>query len=182
MFKFLAALIVAIAIGAGAYVYRDVLLGQPNQQVLPRGSPTRLLGERVPGFTLPGLVGPGFQTRDLLRSGVPRVVKFWGPWSPACILEYPLLNELRAAGVEMWGIMFRDTRTNGLDYLERNGNPYARVAHDVAGRVASDWAVTATPSTFVVDGEGIVRWHRAGPWTAQIIERELMPVLQRYSP
>ena len=52
----------------------------------------------------------------------------------------------------------------------------------VAGRVASDWGVTATPSTFLVDGEGIVRWHRAGPLTQQIIARELLPLLQRYAP
>ena len=50
------------------------------------------------------------------------------------------------------------------------------------GRVASDWGVTSAPSTFLVDGEGFVRWHRAGPLTQQIISRELMPLLQRYSP
>ena len=182
MFKLLGLLAVLLAGGIGVYAYWDVLMGQPRQQSAFRGSPTRLQDKRVPGFQLAGLVGRGFETRDLLSAGKPVVVKFWGSWSPACILEYPLLHELREARVEMWAIAFRDSRTNALDYLERNGNPYSRVAYDVAGRVASDWGVTAAPSTFLVDGEGFVRWHHAGPLTQQIIARELMPVLQRYSP
>jgi len=108
------------------------------------------------------------------------LVKFWGSWSPTCIQEYPLLFELRNGRVEMWAIAFRDNRTNALDYLERNGNPYRRVAYDAAGRVASDWGVRSAPSSFLVDGDGIVRWHRAGPLTAEIVARELWPLMQRY--
>ncbi len=182
MFKLLGMLVVLLAGGIGVYAYWDVLIGQPQRPMRFSGSPTRLQDKRVPGFRPPGLMGAELETRDLLRAGKPIVVKFWGPWSPACILEYPLLHELREARVEMWAIAFRDSRTNVLDYLERNGNPYARVAYDAAGRVASDWGVTAAPSTFLVDGEGFVRWHRAGPLTEQIISRELMPLLQRYSP
>ena len=182
MFKLLGVLAVLLAAGIGIYAYCDILIGQPRQQTAFGGSATRLQDKRVPGFLLPGLVGPGFETRDLLGAGRPIVVKFWGSWSPACIQEYPLLNDLKESQVEMWAIAFRDSRTNALDYLERNGNPYGRVAFDAVGRVASDWGVTTAPSTFLVDGEGIVRWHRAGPLTQQIISRELLPLLQRYAP
>jgi cytochrome c biogenesis protein CcmG/thiol:disulfide interchange protein DsbE len=178
MFKVLAVLAVLLAVGGALYAYRGILIPPSMQPTPQRGSPTPLLNKRVPGFTLPGLVGSGFETRDLLGARKPILIKFWGPWSSACILEYPLLNELRAARVEIWGIAFRDSRTNALDYLERNGNPYARVAYDAAGRVASDWRVTSAPSTFLVDGDGIVRWYRAGPLTSQIVTKELWPLLE----
>jgi cytochrome c biogenesis protein CcmG/thiol:disulfide interchange protein DsbE len=182
MFVVLAVVAVVLAGGIGLFMYWDVFV--PPSTQLPaqmRGSSTKLADKRVPGFSLPGLVGPGFEAAALMTSKKPILVKFWGPWSAQCIQEYPLLMELQAARVEMWGIAFRDNRTNALDYLERNGNPYARVAHDPAGRVASDWGVTSAPSTFLVDGEGIVRWHRAGPLTSQIMAREIWPLLERFS-
>jgi len=182
MLVVLVVLVVLAAAGIAFISYWDVLVPQPHQLASPRGSPTRLLDKRVPGFTLPGLVGPGFAARELLTANKLMVVKFWAPWSPNCIQEYPILMDLQATGVEMWAIAFRDSRTNALDYLERNGNPYTRVAYDAAGRVASDWGVTSAPSTFLVDGEGFVRWHRAGPLTEQIVSRELRPMMERLSP
>ncbi len=181
MFIVLGVLAVLLAAGIAVYVFWDEFVPRPATPAALRGSPTRLQDQRVPGFTLPGLVGQGFETRDLLTRRKPIVVKFWGTWSPACILEYPVLMDLQASRVEMWGVAFRDSRTNALDYLERNGNPYARVAHDVAGRVASDWGVTSAPSAFLVDGEGIVRWAHKGPLTPQIVARELLPMMERYS-
>jgi cytochrome c biogenesis protein CcmG/thiol:disulfide interchange protein DsbE len=179
MLLVLGALVALAAAGIAAYAWWDVLMPRGGLPPISRGTPTRLLDQRVPGFSLPGLVGPGFEARHLMTSRKPIVVKFWGSWSPACILEHPQLMELQAARVEMWAIVFRDSRTNALDYLERNGNPYARVALDAGGRVASDWGVSAAPSTFIVDGEGIVRWHRAGPLTQEILARELWPMLER---
>jgi cytochrome c biogenesis protein CcmG/thiol:disulfide interchange protein DsbE len=179
MFIALGVLVALAAAGIAAYAWWDVLVPQSGRPIPVRGDPSRLLGQRVPGFSLPGLVGPGFEARHLMTSRKPIVVKFWGSWSPACILEYPQLMELQAARVEMWAIVFRDNRTKALDYLERNGNPYARVALDAGGRVASDWGVSSAPSTFIVDGDGIVRWYRAGPLTQEIVARELWPMLER---
>lgn len=182
MLKLLFMLLIVAGAGGALYYYRAALLWEVNQIAPLQGSPTRLHDRRVPGFTLPGLVGPGFEARNLLGARKPMVIKFWGSWSPAVIQEYPLLLELQASRVEMWAIAFRDSRTKALDYLERNGNPYARVAFDAAGRVASDWGVDGVPSTFVVDGDGIVRWYFAGPLTPQVVEKQLRPMLERYTP
>jgi cytochrome c biogenesis protein CcmG/thiol:disulfide interchange protein DsbE len=182
MFLVLGLLAVLVALGVGGYLLWDEVVPRSNLPAAQRGSATRLQDRRVPGFALPGLDGPGIEARDLLTARRPTVVKFWGSWSPACILEYPVLMDLKASRVAMLAIAFRDTRTNALDYLERNGNPYARVALDAAGRVASDWGVTSAPTTFLVDGEGIVRWARSGPLTPQIVSRELFPMMERYAP
>jgi len=182
MLKIVAVLVLLGAAGGGLYAYWDVLVPRANTVVAGQGSPSRLLGARVPGFYLPGLLGEGFAARDLITGRQPRLVKFWGSWSPACILEHPVLMELQASRVEVWSIVFRDTRTNALDYLERNGNPYARVAFDAAGRAASDWGVKEVPATFLVDGEGIVRWHHSGPLTPRIVASQVRPLLERYAP
>ncbi len=162
MFRVLAVLAVIVAAATALAAWWDVLVPQPVTPVALQGSATRLQDRRVPGFSLPGLIGPDLSAGELINSRRPRVVKFWGPWSPACILEQPLLMELQASGVELWSIVFRDTRTNALDYLERNGNPYDRVALDAAGRVALDWGVKEVPATYLVDNTGVVRWYMPG--------------------
>lgn len=182
MLRALVVLVLLGAAGTGTIVYWDAIVSGSSQPTNLRGSPTRLESQRVPGFALPGLLGQGFAARDLITSKQPILVKFWGSWGPTCILEHPLLMELQAENIPVWSIVFRDTRTNALDYLERNGNPYARVAFDAGGRVASDWGVTGVPATFLVDGEGVVRWHLAGPLTPQIVARQLKPLLDRYAP
>lgn len=182
MLKVLVVLVLLGAASLGLYQYRDALMPPSLLHESTRGSSTRLQDKRVPGFSLPGLAGPGFEARDLLNSRKPLLVVFWGSWSPNVILAYPVLMEMQASRIEMWSIVFRDTRTNALDFLERNGNPFARVALDRAGRVASDWGVTQVPAVFLVDGEGIVRWYYAGPLTPQVVQRQIRPLLERYAP
>lgn len=170
------------AAGFGTYFYWDGLVPPAGEEPGLRGTPTRLLDGRVPGFALPGLLGPGIAARDLINGRRTVLVTFWGAWSQACIQELPILLELQASGVQLWGIAFRDTRYDVLEYLERNGNPYARLALDEAGRAAADWGVRDVPSTFLVDGDGIVRWHHAGPLTSRVVANQLRPLLEAMGP
>jgi cytochrome c biogenesis protein CcmG/thiol:disulfide interchange protein DsbE len=147
----------------------------------PRGVPSILTNKRVPGFRLPGLPGEGFSSVDLMSTGRPTLVNFWASWCPPCIQEHPVLMELQAAGVQIWGIAYKDNRSNSLDFLERNGNPFVRSAADAPGRVAIDWGLTGVPETFLVDGEGYVRWRMTGPLTREIVERQLKPQLAKYA-
>lgn len=181
MWRWVALLGLLGAAGGVGYAYWDVIVPGPRRAPIPVGTPTKLDGKRVPGFALPGLVGEGFAARDLITAKRPILVKFWGSWGPSCILEHPVLMELQASNIPLWSIVFRDTRANALDYLERNGNPYARVALDAAGRAALDWGVTEVPATFLVDGDGIVRWHFAGPLTQAMVARVVKPLIERYA-
>ena len=65
-----------VAAGVAIYAWWDELVPRGRPALL-RGNPTRLQDQRVPGFSLPGLVGPGFEARDLLTARKPIVVKFW---------------------------------------------------------------------------------------------------------
>jgi cytochrome c biogenesis protein CcmG/thiol:disulfide interchange protein DsbE len=53
------------------------------------------------------------------------------------------------------------------------------VVAEAAGMAALDWGVYGAPETFLVDGNGIVRWKHVGPLSDGIIAKELMPALQR---
>lgn len=148
----------------------------------PRGVPTMLMDKRVPGFTLPGLGGDGFGSLDLSAGGPPVVVNFWASWCPPCVEEHPVLMDLKQQGVRVWGIAYKDSADKSKKFLDRHGNPFARIARDDPGRVAIDWGVTGVPESFIVDGNGVVRWHMAGPLTAKMVQEQLLPALRAIAP
>jgi cytochrome c biogenesis protein CcmG/thiol:disulfide interchange protein DsbE len=145
----------------------------------PRAAPTALSGKKIPAFHLPGIKGPGFSSLDLATTGFPVLVNFFASWCPPCAEESPLLLKLQKQGVAIWGIAYKDIETKTTDFLDRHGNPYRRIGSDEPGRTAIDWGMTSVPESFLVDGEGYIRWHLAGPLSDTIIARELMPALAK---
>lgn len=163
-------------IGAGGwYAWRAL-----NAGANLRGTPSILSGRRIPGFRLPGLGAEGFQATDIFNGGKPLIVHFWASWSQPCIVEHPVLMQLKATKIPIWGIAFKDKVPAALDFLEREGNPYTRNAIDEPGRVAYDWGVANVPETFLVDGDGFVRWHMDGPLATAMIAEQILPLIKKY--
>ncbi|MBC7635895.1 MAG: DsbE family thiol:disulfide interchange protein [Acetobacteraceae bacterium] len=159
----------------GWYAWRAMFAGSNM-----RGTPSILSGRRIPGFRLPGLGGEGIQATDIFNGGKPLLVHFWASWSQPCIVEQPVLLQLKAAKVTVWGIAYKDKVPAALAFLEREGNPYARNAIDEPGRIAYDWGVANVPETFLVDGDGYVRWHINGPLQTAMIEEQILPLIRKY--
>jgi cytochrome c biogenesis protein CcmG, thiol:disulfide interchange protein DsbE len=168
---------VAVAAGAG---FLAMLRGMQKGTFDPRGVPTMLSNQPVPPFELPGLGAAGFTAGDLSQSGMPVLVNFFASWCPPCVEEHPMLLELQKQGVVIWGIAYKDVEQNTRAFLDRRGDPFAKVAQDQPGRVAIDWGVTGVPESFLVDGKGVVRWHMPGPLTPSIVAEQLMPALKLY--
>ncbi len=162
--------------GGGWYAWRQWLRGGPDM----RGTPSVLSGKRIPGFRLPGISGDGFQAVDIFNGGKPVLVHFWASWSQPCVTEHPVLLELKAAGMPLWGVAFKDKRSSALQFLEREGDPYSRSAIDEPGRTAIDWGVETVPETFLVDGDGYVRWHVDGPLTSDMVAQQIIPLIRKY--
>ncbi len=173
----LAPLGAAAAAGLG---FLAMLKGMERGTFDPRGVPTMLSGQHVPSFDLPGLGGPGFTAADLAGAGGPVLVNFFASWCPPCVEEHPMLMALQKQGVVLWGIAYKDVAQNTQVFLQRHGNPFARLAQDQPGRVAIDWGVTGVPESFLVDAKGVVRWHMPGPLTPDIVSAQLMPALKLY--
>lgn len=175
---FAAPLLAAGAAGGGFYIaLRRMQAGTLD----PHGVPTMLLNRRVPGFELPGLNGAGFSSTDLFSVGRPVLVNFWATWCPPCIEEHPVLMAMQGERIPIWGIVYKDKAQAAIDYLERRGNPYQRNAIDAPGRVAIDWGLTGVPETFLVDGDGFVRWHMSGPITKAMVGGQIAPLMKKYT-
>ena len=138
--------------------------------------PSTMEGRQAPLITVTPLGAGAVVTQaDLAAPGV-KLVNFWASWCQPCRVEHPVLERLRAEGVVIYGINYKDKPGDALGLLAELGNPYAKIAAD-AGRMALDWGVYGVPETYVIDGNGTVVLRWAGPITEQVLEQTLRPAM-----
>ena len=143
--------------------------------------PSALIGHVVPTFSLPpldGLAAPGLASADL-RAGHVTVVNVFASWCVPCRQEAAHLMALKAAGVPIVGIAYKDDPENARRFLGENGNPFARVGADRSGRAAIDWGVYGVPETYVVTGDGTIAYKFVGPLSAADVKDTLLPEIAK---
>lgn len=122
-----------------------------------------MIGEPLPAFSLapafPGL--PGASRADF-AGGKPRLLNIWASWCLPCIAEAPQLEALKAQGAEIIGIAIRDRPEDVAAFLDRHGNPYSRIGSDPISEVQLALGSSGVPETFVIDGEGVIRYQHIG--------------------
>lgn len=151
----------------------------------PSFVPSALVGSPVPDFKLGPLAGlnragvpvPGLEAEDL-RQGSVTLVNVWASWCAPCRQEHPLLMQLSQAGFNVVGINYKDETENARRFLGTLGNPFRAVGVDDSGRSAIDWGVYGIPETFVVDGQGIIRYKHVGPLDADAVQSVLLPAVE----
>lgn len=141
--------------------------------------PSALIDRPAPDFNLPPIDGdgPGFVRSDL--AGKVAMVNIWASWCPPCRAEQPVLMRLKADGVAIYGIDYKDKPADARAMLAELGDPYQKIGADRTGRVAIDWGVYGYPETFVVDRTGIVRYRHVGPIQPDDVDRIFKPLLKK---
>lgn len=158
-----------LLLAAGVWLSRN-----PNREALP--SP--LIGKPAPAFALPVLHEAGRLVSSDQLKGAPYLLNVWGSWCPECRGEHPVLTRFaETKRVRVIGYNLKDEHADALRWLEQFGNPYWLVLVDYEGKAAIDWGIYGAPETFLVDGDGIVRWKHVGPVSDAVIRDELVPLL-----
>ena len=151
----------------------------PNRD--PRRVPSALVDKPAPSFDLPPIDGgtlPGLNTADL-KDGRVTLVNFFASWCLPCRAEHPLFMKLAAEDrVRLVAINYRDKPEAATAWLEELGNPYERIGADRNARVGIDWGVSGVPETFVVDGDGRIRYQHIGPIHPPDLENVILPLLE----
>lgn len=145
----------------------------------PRALPSPLVGRDAPQFDLPELRNPElrFASEDML--GKPALLNVWASWCVTCRQEHPMLEQLRRAGVPVYGLNYKDTRSDALRFLSRFGDPYDSIGFDESGLVGIDWGVYATPESFLMDRNGVIRFKHIGMITPDVIETKILPLFRQ---
>lgn len=164
---------------AGLFLSR---LGTDSSRV-----PSALIGRSVPAFNLPPLEGmtqPGFADADLRKGGV-TVINIFASWCGPCRDEHPQLmamakdESLKAKGLRIAGLNYKDMPANAKKFLDDLGNPYALIGADRSGRTGIDFGVYGVPETFVIKSDGTIAYKFIGPISEQALKNVLIPEIEK---
>ncbi|HSH30695.1 MAG TPA: DsbE family thiol:disulfide interchange protein [Thiohalobacter sp.] len=146
----------------------------------PRQVPSPLIGKPAPGFSLPRLHAPGRLLTEADLQGQVALVNVWATWCSGCRAEHGVLMALARSGrVPIYGLNYKDARADARQWLARHGDPYRAVAVDAEGRVGIDWGVYGAPETYVLDRDGVIRHKHIGVLTAEDVEEDILPLVER---
>ncbi len=144
----------AAFVGLAAYQ-----LTQPKDDFVQSG----MVGQPLPYFDLPpAMDGVEGVASGTFADGEPRLLNIWASWCLPCIAEAPQLESLEQQGAKIVGIAIRDRPEDVAGFLAQHGNPYTHIGRDDLSEVQLAIGSSGVPETFVIDGQGVIRYQHIG--------------------
>lgn len=164
----------AIFVLLGVLFWRGLSL-DPNEM------PSALLNKPIPAFELPVLPAPEnpqglvSANQEMLKGKV-SLLNVWATWCTTCKQEHEFLNTLKAQGVLIYGINYKDNTEGAQRWLAELHNPYVYSVIDEDGRLGLNLGVFGAPETYVIDKQGVIRYKHIGDVNAQVWEKTIKPI------
>lgn len=148
----------------------------------PNAMPSALLNKPVPAFELPVLPAPenpqGLTVANhTMLQGKVSLLNVWATWCVTCRQEHEFLNQLKAQGIAIYGINYKDNNEDALRWLAELHNPYVYSVVDADGRLGLNLGVFGAPETYIIDKQGVIRYKHIGDVNAQVWESTLKPIV-----
>ncbi len=145
----------------------------------PGDLPSPLLQKPAPQFELPSLTDETQTVSTASFGGEMAIVNIWATWCVGCRQEHGFLNQLAESGaIPIYGINWRDNRSEALRWLQQLGDPYTATGYDEDGRVGIDWGVYGAPETFLIAADGTVLFKQLGPLSWPLWQQNFVPLIE----
>ena len=135
-------------------------------------------GTTAPFFSLPSLAGETVSLSDFERG--PVILNFWTTTCPACFEELPVLADLEhefgADGLSVVTICLGSPAEEVRQALQR-ANVDLLVLVDEDAETVQPYQVSGTPTTYLIDGQGVIVMSNAGYGTG--VESRLRAGIER---
>ncbi len=130
-----------------------------------------LIEKPVPAFSVEGL-----SDQDL-KNGKVSVINVFASWCVTCAAEQEWLEKISSI-VPVYGLAYKDKKPDLEKWLSDHGNPFAAIGHDTDGRASIEWGVYGVPETFIVDGQGVIRYKHVGAIDQYSYNDVLKPLIE----
>jgi cytochrome c biogenesis protein CcmG/thiol:disulfide interchange protein DsbE len=139
------------------------------------------VGAAAPSFTLRRLTGTGSLSLASLR-GKPVVLNFWASWCGPCKSEAAVLERdwtrYRGRGVVFLGVDDKDFPSDARRFVTAHGLTFPML-QDGSGNVTGSYGISQVPETYVLDRQGRIVAHLAGPLTDPNFSTEFRAALAK---
>ena len=119
----------------------------------------------APDFTVYTYGGQAVKLSDF--RGSPVVLNFWASWCGPCKQELPDFNEAFLSEKDVVFMMVnltdgsRETKDTAASFIEEKGYEFP-VYYDTSGEAATVYGVSAIPTTYLIDENGIITAYAVG--------------------
>lgn len=150
-------------------------------------TPQLSAGQKIPDFDFIQIIPnkPMDTSRTLSNSNSlppgPFLINFFGSWCASCRVQHDVLLRLKHKNhISIIGFAVKDNERD-INYMIKNhGDPFIRIglvpeSYDFRNK----WDVTQTPTTFLVDSKGLIRYRFDKIMTAQDVEKTLLPLIEK---
>lgn len=130
------------------------------------------IGERAPEISTIDLNNQTVRLSDFRGKVV--VVRFWSAGCKACVVEMPVIDEFskrhKERGLSVLAVNRGESKERVEKFVDKLNISYP-VLLDPAAIASKKYGVTAVPTTFFIDRNGIARKVIPGPMTQELFEK-----------
>ncbi len=153
---------------------------KPNPQNEPAAQPTKIkvedwVGKPAPDFQVKDLYGEELSLEKY--NGQIVLLDFWATWCQPCIKEIPKLKKVyekyKDKNFQIIGVSLDRTMPPLAAYVQNEELAWVHY-WDESRNVRNQYGVTAIPTAFLIDGEGIIRKASLGGFDVDSAVAELM--------
>jgi cytochrome c biogenesis protein CcmG/thiol:disulfide interchange protein DsbE len=166
-----------------------VMLSRPSEAELAQLSmqleierQQRLIGQPAPEFVIEQLYGPKLPPATLAGTvsalsskGTPLVLVFFASWCGPCLREIPHLTELQARRTDLRVLGVSTEESDKIRDITTRFRPGYAVGRDLDHKAYRAYGIASYPTTFLIDGSGIVRAVDHGSLTTVETALEKLP-------
>jgi cytochrome c biogenesis protein CcmG/thiol:disulfide interchange protein DsbE len=138
------------------------------------------IGDAAPVFKTVRLDGAAVDF-PAAYAGKPVVLRFWADWCKFCGPEMQLIDTLRQQyaghGLSILAVNAGQDKATVETFMQKLGVSYP-AAMDENSKIARSYGVVGLPTTYLIDGQGIVRGKIIGEADAAMFERHLQTLLK----
>jgi peroxiredoxin len=174
---------------SSVHVAVGLVFAQEDLTPIPMISGIEMLkvGDKAPDFTVGDLSGAVFNMNTAIEANKGVFIFFWSIFCEPCKAELPIIQKLsktyKEKGIDFIGVSidgspmkeaisaFTKQEDFGFQALIDELNP------DESFKVSDPYGVAGTPTVYIVDGKGVVRFAKVGRASEEELEEVIKQIL-----